>query len=99
MLPEKWKIKITSENVNIVGEYYNNACKDKHPKICCYTDRTADRYIGSHNCADEFIGDSTIFGSMGASFFYPSEHLPQITTEEFIKHIIKKDQEIHYQIY
>ncbi len=90
-IPEKWIIRLTEENLSTVGAYYN-----KIARTTCYTEESAvGHYLASHHMSQ---GESVISGqSSGGNYICSSDMAPEITTEQFIKYVLK--QNTHYEIY
>lgn len=83
VFPEKWQIRLTKENFDIVKLYYSVVST-------CYTDPSnIGSWIKSHN----HEGDTPSHYSK-ASFFYKEDGFTDITTEEFQKYVLNKECKI-----
>ena len=83
-LPEKWCIKITKENLNVVGTYYNR------DGAKCYTgENNVGKYYVSHNMG---IGTSVMGKNYGANFstLTPSNEYKEITFQQFKDWVLKE---------
>lgn len=106
MLPKKWIIKLTPENSDIVGKYYNDKCSTIDNTVQCYTSSSSlGSYLSSHELTPhgKYIGGPKGGGNEGqfnASFFCSDEWAREITTEDFVKYVLKQEpQEVIYEIY
>jgi uncharacterized SAM-dependent methyltransferase len=90
ILPEKWCIKVTKENSLIVGEVFGKIAeiyKDWTHNEVSFRSRP---YLRSHNDYDDKYSNLEAHSSF--SFSYPQGL--ELTTEEFIKYVLNKEQSI-----
>lgn len=84
-LPEKWCIKVTTDNIKVVGKYYDRE------GAACYTDK---HYIGSYYLSHNITsGVSVIDTGFGANFSanaIPGNHA-EITFDQFKKYVMKSE--------
>jgi len=90
-IPERWLIRCTPDNLELVGGYYN-----KHSQTSdtdgCYTQAGGFPILYSHNTIDEYIGNGRGDNKPSYSnFFREPEDIPEITTEQFKKYVIGED--------
>lgn len=87
VLPERWCIKTTPENIDIVGDYYNKQTRSTSNCYSYYDNDTP--YLLSHsNKFDESIIKGTTlknFKSRG-----PKEGYTEITFDQFKKYVLKQ---------
>ena len=86
--PERWCIKLTEENIKEVGGYYN---KQTGSIDNTYTKCSSVDYLRSH-CHD--CGKSIMDGKCHYNYrtAMPTKDFPEITTEQFIKYVLKKEE-------
>lgn len=94
MLPEKWAIKITEENIETVGALYNKCIGSDN----CYTYKNnIGNYLYSKNAKGEKF--SLEAKRLGGSFRYSTlGNCIEISFEEFKKEFLSQEQET-YEIY
>lgn len=84
VLPEKWCIKITKENLQQIGNYYNRQGNSTY---------TSTTFIGSYYTSHNRNSKVSVTSNeeFGANFVIstPTEEYPEITFEQFKKHILK----------
>lgn len=91
ILPERWCIKITKENLKTVGSYYNREGAE------CYTNSMhIGKYYQSHNMQSDV---SVMRERFGANFYRDSkpDNYTEITTEQFKKYILKETNMIEVE--
>jgi len=86
VLPEKWCIKLTNDNIEVVGKYYNQQCN-----TTCYADyNNIEEYLLSH---DWVKNTPVVKGNCPANI--RSRDIPkgfiEITFKQFQEHILKQD--------
>lgn len=88
-LPERWCIKVTKDNIEIVGGYYN---KQTNQHSTYTTNTLLGKYLLSHNMGND---KPVISGNCGANFW--TEVIPkkytEITFEQFQNHILKSQMD------
>jgi hypothetical protein len=84
ILPERWCVKITEDNWEILGKYWN-----KQANRNCYT-RFDFGYLHNYNLYEQII---TLKGNLFASFHENEKRLnyEEITFEQFKKYVLKQD--------
>ncbi len=78
-LPEKWYIKLTEENQEIVGNFYAKYTSD------CYKD-SGWNSISSHNSADKSI----LSGEKGLGASFSGNRGTEITFDQFKQYVLKE---------
>lgn len=88
-LPERWCIKVTKDNIETVGGYYN---KQTNQHDIYTTNTLLGKYLLSHNMRND---KPVISGNCGANFW--TEVIPkkytEITFEQFQNHILKSQMD------
>jgi hypothetical protein len=99
MLPEKWKIKLTKDNLNTVGAFYDSIC---HQANCYSSGEYIYKFLSSHNNEDEkphILEKGGRDNGKHHANFRTTADVPEITTEQFIKYIINREIPVSYEIY
>lgn len=98
MLPEKWCIKLTKENLEIVGGYYDKQTNHVRDSPLYNKDTRIDQFLTSHNQGDDRYIEK---GNCGSNFlmYDVCDEFPEITTEDFIKYVLKQSIPESYEIY
>jgi len=93
-LPTKWCIKLTRDNLDLVGNWYNKQCFAE-----CYTNiRNIGSYYASHTIAKFIPEESIVSGTKIANCILkaPTKEFPKITLEQF-KEIISQQNTMNTQ--
>jgi len=97
ILPEKWCIRITKENLKVVGSYFDKQCGYDYNT---YVDKFwIDRYFHSKNMDRQDILVKSL-KRYNASFADSNirNGFIEITFEQFKKYVLKKDNYNHFKI-